>query len=339
MGIVVAHRVGHVAGAHGGGGQQLLGPGDAGGGEVLGEGHAHLLGEHRAEVVVGQRNVAGHVVQGDVGIGVVLRDEGPGLADHAAVARRLLAVAVEDGAAQHVAAQGQHLVHVEQAALGAEGLGDDLLRLALAVYDDAGRGQHHLHEEVVRHHHGLRRRAAQPLHVPLQDAVHVGGGGVLQLLRDGSRVQIRQRQLRLPGDVQRAHDAPGIVLRLAGLQLLHDRPRVAQRGGDVRKALHVRADGHQELYIRAALHVVAGRLGQTVGALLQIGGVVAQHQQRKAAEAPAQVGRAAAALRQALQHALGAEHGLLGVRLRRGVQQHHQIVVRQQVHLHGARAL
>ena len=53
VGVPVAHRRRHLAGALIGGAQQLLGQLHPIAGDVLGEGGAHLLAEHRREVVGG----------------------------------------------------------------------------------------------------------------------------------------------------------------------------------------------------------------------------------------------------------------------------------------------
>ena len=68
VGVVVAHGVGDVAGAHLRGAQKFLGLVHAQAGEVFGERHAHFLGEDGAEVAVGHAYMAGNVVEGHAAV-------------------------------------------------------------------------------------------------------------------------------------------------------------------------------------------------------------------------------------------------------------------------------
>lgn len=71
MGIPVAHRKGHLPGALAGGAQQFLGLLHPFACDVLGEGHAHLLAEHRRQIVGTDADLPRHLVEGETLVGVV----------------------------------------------------------------------------------------------------------------------------------------------------------------------------------------------------------------------------------------------------------------------------
>ena len=247
--------------------------------------------------------MVGHVVEGYVGISVVLGDERLGLADHRAVAVGALPVPKADGLLQHLPADGQHFLQLHHLAphlLIAQGLGDHLLRRAAGLLDHPGGGQQYVHEHVIGHHHGLGRRLPHAGHVVLQDGVHVLRSRVAQLFRDGGHVQVDQGKARVGDHVLHVHDAGDGPLVI---QLAHDHPGVGKGVRDIRYIGHRVADGHQQFSFGIALYIVLGGLGQAVGPLLQVPFVVPQHKKGELFPALAQVGGSPGHVRQALQYA------------------------------------
>ena len=81
MGIVVSDFQGDLGGSHLRSLQQFLRLADSQAGQVLGEGQPGLLCENRGKMALTQMDLSGYVLQHQIGIGIVLAQIGPRLAD------------------------------------------------------------------------------------------------------------------------------------------------------------------------------------------------------------------------------------------------------------------